>query len=110
MGCASGLRYVASRLFQFAVLLVESREAGAHLDNALVRSEVDAIARRLYALSPKTPEVVADRVRLCLKHAPAGRLAFSTDCGLSQTARWASKQKLANLVAGVEKVRKEVGV
>ncbi|HVE40115.1 MAG TPA: methionine synthase [Planctomycetota bacterium] len=58
----------------------------------------------------ETPEVVADRVRLCLKHAPAERLAFSTDCGLSQTARWASKQKLANLVAGVKKVRKELGL
>jgi 5-methyltetrahydropteroyltriglutamate--homocysteine methyltransferase len=58
----------------------------------------------------ETPEIVADRVRLCLKHAPAERLAFSTDCGLSQTARWASKQKLANLVAGVKRVRKELGV
>jgi 5-methyltetrahydropteroyltriglutamate--homocysteine methyltransferase len=58
----------------------------------------------------ETPEVVADRVRLCLKHAPADRLALSTDCGLSQTARWASKQKLANLVAGVKAVRKELGV
>jgi 5-methyltetrahydropteroyltriglutamate--homocysteine methyltransferase len=58
----------------------------------------------------ETPEVVADRVRLCLKHAPADRLAFSTDCGLSQTARWAAKQKLANLVAGVKVVRKELGV
>ena len=58
----------------------------------------------------ETPELVAERVRLCLKHAPAERLAFSTDCGLSQTARWASKQKLANLVAGVKRVRKELGV
>src|SRR5262245_6458070 len=58
----------------------------------------------------ETPEVVADRVRLCLKHAPADRLAFSTDCGLSQTARWASKQKLANLVAGVRKVKKELQI
>jgi 5-methyltetrahydropteroyltriglutamate--homocysteine methyltransferase len=58
----------------------------------------------------ETPEIVAERVRLCVKHAPAERLAFSTDCGLSQTARWASKQKLANLVAGVKRVRKELGV
>jgi 5-methyltetrahydropteroyltriglutamate--homocysteine methyltransferase len=58
----------------------------------------------------ETPEAAADRVRLCLKHAPAERLAFSTDCGLSQTARWASKQKLANLVAGVRIVRKELGL
>ena len=42
----------------------------------------------------ETPEDVADRVRLCLKHAPAERLVFAPDCGLSQTARWAAKQKL----------------
>ncbi|RPH49525.1 MAG: methionine synthase [Planctomycetota bacterium] len=58
----------------------------------------------------ETPEVVADRVRLCLRHAPADRLAFSTDCGLSQTARWASRQKLANLVAGVKKVKRELQI
>ncbi|MDB5292082.1 MAG: xecA1 [Phycisphaerales bacterium] len=50
---------------------------------------------------------VADRVRLCLKHAPADRLSFAPDCGLSQTARWAAKQKLANMVAGVKIVRNE---
>lgn len=55
----------------------------------------------------ETPEVVAERVRLCLKHAPADRLSFAPDCGLSQTARWAAKTKLKNMVAGVELVRKE---
>src|SRR5256714_61940 len=58
----------------------------------------------------ETPEDVMDRVKLCLKHAPADRLSFAPDCGLSQTARWAAKQKLANMVAGVKKVRKELGV
>lgn len=53
---------------------------------------------------------IADRVRLCLKHAPADRLAFAPDCGLSQTARWAAKQKLKNMVEGVELVRRELGV
>jgi 5-methyltetrahydropteroyltriglutamate--homocysteine methyltransferase len=57
----------------------------------------------------ETPENVADRVRLCLKHAPADRLVFAPDCGLSQTARWAAKQKLANMVAGVRLVKKELG-
>ncbi|HXX92765.1 MAG TPA: cobalamin-independent methionine synthase II family protein [Planctomycetota bacterium] len=56
----------------------------------------------------ETPEDVADRVRLCLRHAPAERLSLSTDCGLSQTARWAARQKLANLVKGVDRVRKEL--
>jgi 5-methyltetrahydropteroyltriglutamate--homocysteine methyltransferase len=53
----------------------------------------------------ETAQDVADRVRLCLKHAPADRLAFSTDCGLSQTARWAARQKLINMVEGVRSVR-----
>ena len=56
------------------------------------------------------PADVADRVRLCLKHAPADRLSFAPDCGLSQTARWASRQKLKNMVEGVNVVRGEVGV
>jgi 5-methyltetrahydropteroyltriglutamate--homocysteine methyltransferase len=53
----------------------------------------------------ESPEEVADRVRLCLKHAPAEKLSLSTDCGLSQTARWAARRKLANLVEGVRRVR-----
>ena len=58
----------------------------------------------------ETSEDVSNRVRLCLKHAPADRLSFAPDCGLSQTARWAAKQKLQNMVAGVKQVRKEIGV
>jgi 5-methyltetrahydropteroyltriglutamate--homocysteine methyltransferase len=58
----------------------------------------------------ETPADVAERVRLCLKHAPADRLAFAPDCGLSQTARWAAKQKLTNMVAGVQAVRAELGL
>jgi 5-methyltetrahydropteroyltriglutamate--homocysteine methyltransferase len=57
----------------------------------------------------ETPADVAARVRLCLEHAPAERLAFAPDCGLSQTARWAARQKLVNLVRGVELVRSELG-
>ena len=51
---------------------------------------------------------VAEAVRACLKHAPADRLVFAPDCGLSQTARWAAKQKLANMVAGVALVKAEI--
>jgi len=58
----------------------------------------------------ETPQDVADRVGLCLQHAPADRLVFAPDCGLSQTARWAAKQKLRNMVAGVKMVRKELGI
>jgi 5-methyltetrahydropteroyltriglutamate--homocysteine methyltransferase len=50
-------------------------------------------------------EDVMARVRRCLQFAPAGKLAFAPDCGLSQTARWAAKKKLANMVEGVGRVR-----
>lgn len=58
----------------------------------------------------ETPEEVARRMRLCLRHAPAERLAFAPDCGLSQTARWAARQKLRNMVEGVAIVRRELGL
>ncbi|HCZ03902.1 MAG TPA: methionine synthase, partial [Verrucomicrobiales bacterium] len=53
----------------------------------------------------ETTENVAERVKACLQHAPADRLSFAPDCGLSQTARWAAKKKLQNMVAGVRQVR-----
>jgi 5-methyltetrahydropteroyltriglutamate--homocysteine methyltransferase len=58
----------------------------------------------------ETTDDIADRVRLCLQHAPAERLSFAPDCGLSQTARWAARQKLHSMVAGVNRVREELGV
>jgi 5-methyltetrahydropteroyltriglutamate--homocysteine methyltransferase len=58
----------------------------------------------------ETVDDVANRVRQCLKYAPAERLSFAPDCGLSQTARWAARQKLKNMVEGVKIVRRELGV
>lgn len=55
-------------------------------------------------------EEIARRVRLCLQYAPADRLSFAPDCGLSQTARWAAKQKLKNMVEGVRSVREELTI
>ena len=57
----------------------------------------------------ETPKDVMERVRACLGFAPADRLAFAPDCGLSQTARWAARLKLQNLVAGVNSIRKKLG-
>ncbi len=53
----------------------------------------------------ESPEDVEERVRACLRHAPAERLSVSPDCGLSQTARWAARRKLENMVAGAHRVR-----
>lgn len=58
----------------------------------------------------ETPEDIAKRVRRCLEYAPAECLSFAPDCGLSQTARWASRLKLKNMVEGVEIVRTELGL
>jgi len=58
----------------------------------------------------ETPDDVAERVRLCLNYAPPARLSFAPDCGLSQTARWAARSKLKNMVAGVKKVREELQI
>jgi 5-methyltetrahydropteroyltriglutamate--homocysteine methyltransferase len=57
----------------------------------------------------ETVDDVANRVRACLEFASPDRLSFAPDCGLSQTARWAAKQKLKNMCEGVRKVRHESG-
>jgi 5-methyltetrahydropteroyltriglutamate--homocysteine methyltransferase len=53
----------------------------------------------------ETEEDVVSRIRKCLTYVPAHKLAVAPDCGLSQTARWASRQKLNNMVKGAKKVR-----
>ncbi len=58
----------------------------------------------------ETPEYVAGLIREALKYAPADRLVFAPDCGLSQTARWAAKEKLKAMVDGARIVRKELGL
>jgi 5-methyltetrahydropteroyltriglutamate--homocysteine methyltransferase len=58
----------------------------------------------------ESPEDIAHRVKACLKHAAPERLSFAPDCGLSQTARWAARQKLKNMVVGVHLARKQLGV
>lgn len=69
---------------------------------------VGIIDVKSYFIEP--PEEVAARVRRCLQYAPPERLALAPDCGLSQTARWAAKEKLKNMVAGVRQVRQELGL
>ena len=56
----------------------------------------------------ETVNDVGERIQRCLKYVPADKLSVAPDCGLSQTARWASRQKLANMVAGAKKVRESL--
>lgn len=56
----------------------------------------------------ETVDDVVERINRCLKYVPAEKLSVAPDCGLSQTARWASRQKLMNMVKGAKKVRESL--
>jgi 5-methyltetrahydropteroyltriglutamate--homocysteine methyltransferase len=56
----------------------------------------------------ETPADVEERIRAGLQYVAPERLSVSPDCGLSQTARWAAQQKLANMVAGARLVRESL--
>ncbi|HQD08955.1 MAG TPA: cobalamin-independent methionine synthase II family protein [Flavihumibacter sp.] len=53
----------------------------------------------------ETVDDVVERIRKCLQYVPAEKLSVAPDCGLSQTARWAARKKLTNMVAGAKKIR-----
>jgi 5-methyltetrahydropteroyltriglutamate--homocysteine methyltransferase len=50
---------------------------------------------------------VLERIGKCLPFVPAHKLAVAPDCGLSQTARWASRKKLENMVKGAKLAREK---
>lgn len=52
--------------------------------------------------------LLADRIRACLKHAPAEALHITPDCGFSQTARYAAVAKMRNMAQAVWQVREEL--
>ena len=64
---------------------------------------VGIIDVKSYLIEPV--EILTERIRQCLQHAPADRLILAPDCGLSQTARWAARRKLVNMCSAAEKVR-----
>ncbi len=67
---------------------------------------VGVVDVKSYYIEP-VDEIVA-RVHRCLELVSPDRLSLAPDCGLSQTARWASRRKLENLVKGVLEVRKRL--
>lgn len=62
------------------------------------------------AFRVETPEEVASRVRLALKHIPATRLWLVPDCGLWETPRWVGVSKLRSMVLAAHTIRRELGV
>lgn len=53
----------------------------------------------------ETAQDVAERIRKILPYVPAEKLAVAPDCGLSQTARWATKLKLKAMCDGAKLMR-----
>lgn len=53
----------------------------------------------------ETVDDVKERIAKCLQYVPADKLSVAPDCGLSQTARWAAKKKLINMVEGARQMR-----
>ncbi|HJP29221.1 MAG TPA: methionine synthase [Candidatus Latescibacteria bacterium] len=113
-GHAVGLRHYAPMFPAFMAMKVDeihvemaSREfAELEVIAEITRSKDAAVG--IVDVKSYYIESVADiveRVQACLQHAPADRLSFAPDCGLSQTARWAAKRKLAHMVEGVHAVR-----
>ncbi len=56
----------------------------------------------------ETPEDVAGRIRIALQYVPPEKLTIVSDCGFSQTARWAARAKLRAMVEGARIVRREL--
>ncbi len=116
---AVGLRQIAPMLPDFLDFTVDEIHVEmASREFAEIERISEIAARRDVAVGIidvksyyiETPNDVAARVRECLQFAPAEKLSFAPDCGLSQTARWAAKQKLKNMCAGVQIVREELGL
>jgi 5-methyltetrahydropteroyltriglutamate--homocysteine methyltransferase len=53
----------------------------------------------------ETVEDVKERISKCLKHIAKEKLAVAPDCGMSQTARWATKLKIANMCEAARQLR-----
>jgi 5-methyltetrahydropteroyltriglutamate--homocysteine methyltransferase len=53
-------------------------------------------------------ELVAERLRLVLRHIEPERVHVTPDCGFSQTARYLATRKLASMAEGVRLVRREL--
>lgn len=83
-------------------------EVIAQIANSGKRAAVGIVDVKSYYI--ETPQDIAERVRLCLRYAKPDQLSFAPDCGLSQTARWAARRKLYNMVAGVRIIKQELGL
>jgi len=90
---------------------IEAAEPG--LDNSVISSlPSKKIMLGVISMGDReieTPEIVADRIRVALKHAPADRLIVAPDCGMKYLSRETAFGKLSAMVKGAAIVRAELG-
>lgn len=72
-------------------------------DKILCAGVIDVKGRSLEPV-----EVVADRIRTCLRYCAPEKLWVAPDCGFSQTARWLAVEKMKVMVEAARIVRAEV--
>jgi 5-methyltetrahydropteroyltriglutamate--homocysteine methyltransferase len=65
-----------------------------------------------HSLQVESPKMVADHIRMALKHIPLERLVLSSDCGMGREgmARRHALYKMVSLVQGTNIIRKEHGI
>ena len=96
---------------EFAMEFANREMAEAEIGAQIVEAGKDVAAGLIDVKNYfiETPEIVADRIQVMLKHVPAERLVITPDCGFSQTARWAARAKMFAMVEGAKMVRNQLG-
>jgi 5-methyltetrahydropteroyltriglutamate--homocysteine methyltransferase len=72
-------------------------------DKILCAGVIDVKGRSLEPV-----EVVADRIRTCLRYCAADKLWVAPDCGFSQTVRFLANEKMRVMVEAARMVREEI--
>jgi 5-methyltetrahydropteroyltriglutamate--homocysteine methyltransferase len=58
----------------------------------------------------ETPELVAQRIHAALEHLPLSRVVVAPDCGMKYLSRQLAHDKLANMVAGRDLAKRQLGL
>ncbi len=92
---------------EYAIEFANREMAEAHLATRIVEAGKDVAAGLIDVKNYfiETPEIVAERIRVMLKHVPPERLVITPDCGFCVTARWAARAKMFAMVEGARIVR-----
>jgi 5-methyltetrahydropteroyltriglutamate--homocysteine methyltransferase len=69
-------------------------------DKVLCAGVIDVKGRSLEPV-----EVVAERIRTCLRYCAREKLWVAPDCGFSQTVRWLAVEKMQVMVQAAKMVR-----